>query len=280
MKLSVETYAIREKFGDFKCIEMIKKAGFDAVDYSYFDLAGENEELVLGENYRAYAEKLRDFLSEKGLFCNQSHAPFDLIENDAFDLSNEKFVRLIRSIEGASILGAENIVVHAVSTDIETNVRFYKALEPYCKKHNIKVAVENLFKVSDGCFLSKLGTPEELNAVIDLLDSPWFTICIDIGHAQLTYGSPEKFIDSVDTTKIKALHISDNNLKGDDHLLPYVGRLNWDNIALHIKNANYTGDLTFEIGHFLNRFKSEESLQKALNLSQTVGREIINLICA
>ena len=35
MKLSVETCEVCMKFGDFKAAEMIKEAGFDAVDYSF-----------------------------------------------------------------------------------------------------------------------------------------------------------------------------------------------------------------------------------------------------
>ena len=36
MKLSIETYVMRHRFGDIKAIEMISKAGFDALDYSYY----------------------------------------------------------------------------------------------------------------------------------------------------------------------------------------------------------------------------------------------------
>ena len=29
------------------------------------------------------------------------------------------------------------------------------------------------------------GTPEELTRMVKMLDSPWFTACVDVGHAAL-----------------------------------------------------------------------------------------------
>ena len=36
MKLSIETYAIREKVGDEQAIRLLKAAGFDGIDYSFY----------------------------------------------------------------------------------------------------------------------------------------------------------------------------------------------------------------------------------------------------
>ena len=49
-----------------------------------------------------------------GIDCNQAHAPFDLKRSDEFDLSNENYQRLVRSLEVAPILGAKTIVIHSV----------------------------------------------------------------------------------------------------------------------------------------------------------------------
>ena len=48
MKLSIETYALREKFGDRGTILLAKEAGFDAVDYSYYWFT--NHDLWLSQN--------------------------------------------------------------------------------------------------------------------------------------------------------------------------------------------------------------------------------------
>ena len=278
MKLSVELYVLREKFDDFKGIEMIKKAGFDAVDYSFYSLEGQKKEMVLGDGYREYAQKIRKALDAVNLSCNQAHAPFEITVEDDYDITNERFKQLIRSMESASIMGAKHIIVHAVSTDIETNYVFYKSLQPYCEKFGIKIAVENLFIRDGEKHFSQLGTPEELNEMLMRLDAEWFIMCIDLGHAQLTYDSTEKFILSVLPQKIKALHVHDNDLVYDAHKLPYTGKLNWDAIIKSIAKVNYSGDLTFEVVKYLECFDSEETLQSALNLAHSVGREMIEKI--
>ncbi len=45
-----------------------------------------------------------------------------------------------------------------------------------------------------------------------------------------------------------------------------------------IADVNYGGDLTFEAVKYLECFDSEETLQSALNLARSVGREIIKKI--
>ena len=53
MQLSVEIYSVAKCFGDHKAIDLIRQAGFDAVDFSYY-YEKECEE-ILGENYKEYA---------------------------------------------------------------------------------------------------------------------------------------------------------------------------------------------------------------------------------
>ena len=36
MKLSIETHVLHKRYGDEKAISMLKKAGFDSIDYSYY----------------------------------------------------------------------------------------------------------------------------------------------------------------------------------------------------------------------------------------------------
>jgi len=47
MRLSVETYVLHKRYGDERAAEMLKKAGFDSIDYSFYWLAEEDD--TLGE---------------------------------------------------------------------------------------------------------------------------------------------------------------------------------------------------------------------------------------
>lgn len=281
MKLSVELFNLSRLFGDFKAVDMALEAGFDAVDYSFY---WENEASeMLGDNYREYAEKLRKYLDEKGIECNQAHAPFS-VEYDYEAAENKQaYIRIMRSVEAASILGAKCIVVHSISVPkevdfIEYNIEYYKKFIPYCKKYGICVAVENLFGVDEKRkqIIGKLGSPKELNSIVEKINSPWIVACVDLGHAALTGYEPEEFIDGMNPKILRALHVQDTDYITDLHTLPYTGKLNWEKIMFSLKNAGYEGDITFEIFQYLKKFPNE-LIQDALNFAEVVGRYLISL---
>lgn len=281
MKLSVELSALTVKFGDYKAAELAKEAGFDAIDYSYY-WDGETE-AVLGDGYREYAKKLRAHLDKIGIACNQAHAPFSLKYGCAFDISDKKYLWLVHSIESAAILGAKNIIVHSLDVpqdvDFEAyNLKYYKSLVPYCEKFGIHVSVENLFSYDSKrhYYKGRLGSPEELNEMVEKINSPWINACVDIGHAALTGYEPEDFIAKMSPNVLKALHVHDNDYLADSHIIPYTGELNWESIMKSLKNIGYDGELTFEIFCYLKKFP-DVLVPDALKLAVSIGRHLISI---
>lgn len=281
MKMSVELYTLSQKFGDDRAVELVKEAGFDAIDYSYY--WGNEKEEVLGDGYREHALALRKKLDALGLVCNQAHAPFSFGYGAAFDVREPKYLWLVRSIESAAILGAETIVVHALSVPDEVdfeayNIAYYRSLIPYCEKFGIHVAVENLFSY-DGKrkrMVGKLGSPRELNHIVKEIASPFIVACVDLGHASLTGYEPEDFVAKMDKSILRALHVQDSNYLSDLHTLPYLGELHWSAIMQALKKSGYTGDLTFEVFHYLEHFPAP-LIPHALKLTAATGRYLISL---
>lgn len=271
MKLSVETFVLRDRFNDEKAIEMIKKAGFDCYDYSLYWTNEENE--MLGDDYIERAHNLRKISDELGIECNQAHAPFD----SSFDIP-----KIARSIEFASILGAKNIIVHAFKLKpfqskefYDANRELYLSLEPYCKKFNICVSVENLFSNDKEKMLPLLSDPIEHSDFVKSLNSPWFNICIDVGHSAITGYKPENVISKLDNSLLKALHIHDNNYLYDLHMLPYTAQLDWNKIMTSLSSIGYDGDLTFELTGYLNSLPND-LLFDSLVFAEKVGRKLIS----
>lgn len=279
MKLSVETSVMGDRFGDEKAIEMIKNAGFDCFDYSMYWMSEEND--ILKDDYRERAEKLRKKSDELNIECNQAHAPFEIEKDDEFSVLNEAYKRLVRSIEVASIMGAKNIIVHAIKTDTcrgedfyELNRRFYQSLVPYCEKFNICVSVENLFHWNEK-ILPILSDPAEHLDFVKSLNSPWLNICIDVGHSSITGHKPEDVIAAMDAGVLKTLHIHDNDGVDDWHLLPYTGSFEWDKIMAALSEINYDGELTFEIFGYLKRLP-DDLIEDGLCFAEKVGRKLIS----
>ena len=286
MNLSIEIKATRNKFGDFRAIELIREAGFDAVDYSFYGYSYESE--FLSENYREYAKEVRRKLDEVGLVCNQAHAPFSaFLYGMPFSEEDKNFRDVVRAIESASILGAKCIVVHSIKIPddkknevcvVEYNHKYYDALLPYAKKFGIKIAVETLFErdTKRMRFRSRFATPEEFNSFVGSLDPEYFTGCIDIGHVSLTYRDAEDFITRVDPRLVGALHVQDGDYRDDRHTLPFIGDFNWENIMKALKSINYSGDFTFELTKYTNKFP-DELVPEALKFARKIGRHLIGI---
>lgn len=284
MKLSVESYTLMQKLGDFKGLEVIKQAGFDCVDMSYY--WQKEDSRLLGDDYREHAIQLRNHLDQLGLVCNQAHAPFDFKYGMDLNDSNPDYLAITRAIESASILGAKNIVIHSIILkenskiifDREYNIAYFKSFLPLCERFNIRIAVENLFTFDDkrSYYRGRLGKASELTAFIRELNSPYFVACVDIGHAAMTENEPEHFIAGMDNTLLQALHVQDGNYRVDCHTLPYLGDFNWTAIMQALKNIDYKGELNFEIVKYL-RNVPEPLLLDALTYAEKVGRYLISI---
>ena len=273
MLLSTETDSLVRRFGQEKSFELLKKCGFDACDFSFYNDGGR----LLGDDYMENARQTRAMLDRAGLRCNQAHAPFEIKEGEPFDLSNSNYKAIVRSIEYAAYLGAENIIVHLICTAnreelCEYDRRYYKSLEPYAEKFGIRIAVENDFERRDGKILPVLNDPDEFSKFIKGLDSEWLVGCIDIGHAAM-FQDPSDFIENTSDGILKALHVHDNDHHHDLHTMPFMGALNWDAITTALADIRYTGDITLEADGFMEHLP-EHALPEAARLMCTVAKHL------
>ncbi len=285
MKISIDTYVLRTRYGDEKAFRMLKEAGFEAVDYS-FNWISETERNILDDDYVSYAYEVKRMLSENNLVCNQAHAPFTLIYTDELSMGNNKYRDVVRSMEFASIIGAECIVVHGIyvpeGDDFEAlNIPYFKSLEPYCKKFGIKIAVENIFAFDKkrNNIIGVYGKEsDKLPEFIQKLDSEWFVACIDIGHAALTGKEPEEIILTMKNKNLlKALHVQDTDYAADRHILPFMGNLNWDNITKALADVDYHGDVSLEVFQYLKRH-DDEFMSEALSYAAKTAKYVVDKI--
>ena len=251
MRLSMETYGLRRRFGDYEAARLIREAGFDCVDYSCYYWKEQTQ--ALEDGYREYARSLRAHLDGLGLVCNQSHAPFDTKYGQPFDPSCDTFRNVTRAIEVASILGAEQIVVHSIAMPSELTedteathayaMEYYRALLPFAEEFGIRIAVENLFVRHKERFVysGRLNRPDTLSRVVRELDSPWATACLDMGHAAMVGYEPENFVRGMDKGLLGAVHFQDGDYIEDRHTLPYLGQYHWAEIMKALTETGYRG---------------------------------------
>ena len=281
MRLSTNTtdYLVRKRNLD-EVIGMIAKAGFDA-----FDLSLESA-TIWGDDPIGFANQAKEASLKYGISCNQAHAPFPSSVGDE-EKDEEIFQSIVTAMEVASIAGAETIIVHPKQhlkyADAgnpeklrEINFEFYKRLMPYAEKFNIKVATENMWQFSEDKVIidSTCASAEEFCDYIDMIDSPYMVGCLDLGHVVLVKRDLPDMIRRMGNSRIRALHVHDNDLVRDNHTLPYTRNMTYYDTTTAFAEIGYDGDFTFEADSFFSKLPPP-LLQAGLNFAHEVGRFMI-----
>ncbi len=274
MNLTIANDAIYKKVGEAESYRLIKEAGFDGVDLQCIDKVDSD---ILLNHHREAAKKTRQMIMESGLICNLAHAPFrKLFYGMRFDFTEPVYKELVNSIEYAAIAGAKLVAIHGILTPLSSkstqsmayNYEFFRSLAPYAKGFGIKLAIENVGEA--------LPYPYQMGQMLKELNDPCFAALLDTGHARLCFIAPQHFIRDLPKGTIQALHIQDTRAieKQDDHILPGMGKLNWDEILKALAEVEYDGDFNMEVHGFLKCFEPE-ALPAALKLTEQVGRSCI-----
>lgn len=283
MKLSLNAEDTIIRVGMENALKTIAEAGFDCYDSPFFN----TESGFFDDDYKSYALSVRKTADSVGLECNQAHAPFASAIWGNEEFNKKRFNEIVRSMECASILGAKIIVVHPIHVKKPKNVdeyavnkEFYDRLIPYAEKFNIKIATENMFNhdpkrdyiISDVC-----NSPERFVNMVDCIDSPWVVACLDVGHCGLVGEDAAEMALALGHDRLKALHIHDNNYLSDEHVMPYMGKMDWDSICKALADIDYDGVFTYE-AHLLRSHLPAELTSATAKYMHEIGRYLINKI--
>lgn len=242
---------LHDTFGIEKMFDIMASAGIEGIDFNN-DVA----EYCTTEHDEEFYRSLGKYAASRGVAICQAHAPFpsSYVEEDK---SAKRFEEIVQGIKNAAYLGAPMIVVHpCVHLDFavegnpeilfEYNLNFYKKLIPVARECGIKIAIENIGRVSI------TSTPERLNKLFDTLNDPVFTVCFDVGHCLLQGVDPAEAIRAIGERLVDGCtHVHDNNGDRDTHTLPYYGKVEWESVMKALADIDYAGDLNYEASAFI-----------------------------
>ena len=183
-------------------------------------------------------ESIMNLCHEYGIEVENHHAPFSHINDIWFDTpeGEEMFKELMDSVDKCKKYGVDTLVVHLSGGRAPINelgMSRFARLVDYAKENGVTIAFENL---------SKLGN---LAYAFEEFEDAGF--CWDTGHEKaFTHGRQYMPLYA---DKIVALHVHDNFCvhKGDMHMIPYDGLIDFDRVTTQLAEANYNKSLMLEI---------------------------------
>lgn len=250
------------RLGDYKTvITLLKENGFTAYDFS-MAWEGPSSKLICADDYINQAKELRAYADSIGIKCNQTHAPLTRERLGEYEYGEAGEALLVRAIEISGILGAKVCVVHQLKlVSAEENAKFFKRLEPFARRANVKIALENLWNWDSEKDCAKAvacSGHEDFKRHLDLLPTDVFVGCVDTSHAGMKglNTSAVQIIDALGD-RLQAMHLSDSDYRFDRHWLPFTMGFNFEDIISALKRNGYCGDITFETDKFVQRFPLE-----------------------
>ena len=277
--ISTEINSAARVIGEEKAIELYAKAGFDAWDFSMFQMGAydwTNKKLMdtghplQGKDYAEFAKRLRKIGEDNGIHCNQSHAPFPCSILAIRDL-------LKRAIECTAIAGGKICIIHPCNNEsAEKNAEMYFELLPFAKEHGVKIATENMWnwdRENDHACRAACSHHDDFLAHIKAVNDPDFVACLDIGHSEMR-GLDTSAREMILTLgeHLQALHIHDVDKHHDSHQIPFSLNVDFDTVIRSLKEIDYKGYLTLEADQYLKAFDEDNIFEGMKNMANAAKK--------
>ena len=234
--------------------QKLRDHGYDCTDLPMantntpiYDLPIEKaKELVLRE---------KELADNAGIEIFQTHGPWQWPPKDSTpEDRSERMEKMKKAIYFTSLLNCKNIVLHPLMpfgvTDLaqgnkdkteKINTEFFSELLETASKYHVTICLENTPYPE-----FSLAKPKDLFEFVKKINHKNPKLCLDTGHAfvfdELNLADEVTAIAS----ELCALHIHDNKLNEDLHLMPYFGNIDWQAFAESLKKAEYDGCFILE----------------------------------
>jgi len=251
------------------------------IGFRYAELSAEHMNEVLARNREIYLDfnskdralsfdekcsldELSSILESLSLEIIHVHGPFDLVDFTSKSIY-ERVKEAEKWIEYTYKLGIPTIVCHpftlrelSLSKCREMNIKFYGEVLKFCRKYDVKIALEN---IDGNCrYGAKIS---DLIEVIEALSDEYIGVCLDTSHANLA-AYPNRVDEAVleAGSYIIATHLSDNLGEKDDHLMLGRGKIDWKKVLEAFRKVGYNKPLNLEIPGEIQNLSTEKKISK------------------
>lgn len=160
-----------------------------------------------------------------------------------------------KSIRMTSVLGCKNWVIHPImpygieeiNTDDaqktwDMNLVFMRELLKTAKEYDVTICFENMPMIK-----FSLSKPADILRFVKEINDEKFKICLDTGHVAV-YQQEVSLADAVREmgSEIRVLHVHDNKVGWDLHLMPQYGIIDWNEFAKALCDIGFDGVFSLE----------------------------------
>jgi len=228
---------------------LLERAGYRNIDVSFYR-EGRLDSVFMQDHWTEYADAMKRYGEEHGLSFVQAHCPMGnpLTMDDKRELL---LASTIRSLEVCGRLGIKNAVFHhgwalGIGKDefTQRNLEFLQQLIPTLEATGVTLCYENLIH-RPNVERVILSSADDILEYLACAGHPLVQACWDTGHGGLSVDSQYDNIVKLGS-HLRAVHIHDNRGEIDEHILPYMGVVNWDEIMHVLLDISFPGYFTLE----------------------------------
>ncbi len=281
---------------------MLKRAGFSCADFSL------NGYLLNTDLYRSelnvffdqsVQELERFFASHKqgaeaaGITINQVHMPYPIYVPGADREINDYLWNQVapKSMAVCAFFDCPHIVIHGFklahflgSEELEwqETAKFIDSIAPLAKEMGITICIENLYggvggHLVEGPCCNAKKAAERIDYINDKYGTEVLGFCFDTGHANIVGIDCESFITTLGS-RLKVLHIHDNDGISDLHQIPFtftrtrenLSSTDWEGFIKGLRDIHFDKVLSFETAPVLTAFP-EPMKREVLGLIADIG---------
>ncbi len=251
MKLATTTGDFgRYKLSYEECIQNVYEAGFRYLDLSLYDVS-DNNPLFFADNREENTKALKALADSLGCSFVQAHSPNTNNLGDKENAYSDALFKTVRAVEICAALGIPRLVVHAGWSSrikdkeiwFKENKKFYKEALSAAEKYGVNILCENSTVKNMGD-MYYLISGKDMREFCEYVDHPLFHACWDTGHANCEGNQYDEIVSM--GRHLMAVHFNDNRGSGDEHIIPFMGTMNVDEIMTALIDVGFTGPLTFE----------------------------------
>jgi sugar phosphate isomerase/epimerase len=253
MRYGISTHLFHDLRLESQHLATIAAHGFETIELfatrSHFDYRDEG---AIG--------RLADWLRDTGLSIHSIHAPITTgyvdgrwgpaLSNAWSDAAERRAAveETVAALAVARQVPVGFLVVHlGVPADLADAIGINSRDAAQRSLEEVRAAAAPLgVRVAVEVIPNELSAPETLVTMLEEdLDLPDVGLCLDYGHAFLM----GDVVDAIETLSghLVTTHVHDNHGRGDDHLLPFEGGIDWAAALMATQKVGYDGTLMFEV---------------------------------